>query len=107
MFYAALQTPTGNINRKCVGIGQLNVFFVLVAGDGIEVNRIEINSYAGRLGVGNAGILVVTGIMDAVIFEQVPASYCQIIGLYPFEVAIPSTGSQFDIELCSQFVDSL
>ncbi len=79
MFYAVLQTPTGNISRKLVGVGQLDVFFVLVAGEGIEIDRSKINSYIGRLSVGNAGVLVVTGIMYAVIVEKMPAPYRQIM----------------------------
>ena len=90
VFCAALQRPAGNINLEHVWIGQLDVFFVLVAGDRIKIDRTEINCYACRLGVGNAGILVITGIVDAVIFEQVAAPDRQIIGLYPFEVAVPS-----------------
>ena len=89
MFYAALQTPSGYINLKCVGIVKLYIFFVLIRGDWIELNRIEVNGYVIRLGIGNAGILVVTRIMDAVVLKKVPATDLQIIGLYPFDIAVP------------------
>ena len=42
----------------------------------------------------DAGILVIAGIMNAVILKQVPPPYLKVIGLYPFDVAVPSAGSQ-------------
>ncbi len=72
------QPPAGNINCDCVGVVKLDVFFILVAGWRVEHDISKVDGYAVRLGIGDAGILVVSGIVDTVIDKQVIAPDRQI-----------------------------
>ena len=112
MLYAAFQPPAGNINCDCVGVVELDVFFILVAGWRVEHDSSKIDGYAVRLGIGDAGILVVSGIVDTVIDKQVITPHRQIGRFDQVHVIVEGAAAdQIDkggvgIKLGRQFVDS-
>src|SRR5688500_14642879 len=62
------EDPSGNIDRKTIGIGQLNVFLILIAAHWIGINGTKVHNRARRLLVWN-----VSGAWGSSAVKRIPA----------------------------------